>query len=313
MVQWLYCLWLSTDCLHLGPTNNWSAAGRHRPDFGNGSAGRWGAGAFCQAVCSSLRWLHSSGDNADDFLRRLIPTDEVLKGKITWGMQSSLKSSLTYCAKIAREVLTADKIVDTWLCAPPSSQKNKFKFFTPPNVLGKEHYRLKVDKSSECQPMLPELATSTGSKAKVSQYTVLAQNLLHTEELMRTAAIYGSITDSGGIHSEVYPAWSLRLYKNKWGSCTSPRTIATVTAAADNLQLIRRDVVLGQLQLQDEHITRTRAAPFHGHSLVGPDAEKFDEKIVTMRDQHALHRGLTSRRNLLRGSLLSPSYQFIRG
>ena len=35
-----------------------------------------------------------------------------------------------------------------------------------------------------------------GSKAKVSQYTISAQNLLHTEELMRRVAIYGSITVS---------------------------------------------------------------------------------------------------------------------
>ena len=59
-------------------------------------------------------------------------------------MQSSLKASLTHCAKIAQGVLTADKIIDTPLCAPPTAQKNKYKFFTPSNVLGKEHYRLNV-------------------------------------------------------------------------------------------------------------------------------------------------------------------------
>ena len=125
---------------------------------------------FRQAVWSSLGWFPSSGNNADNFLKEiglLIPTEEALKDKLTWDMQSSLKSFLTYCTKIAEGVLTADKIVDTPLCDAPSAQNNKFKFFMPSNVLGKEHYRLKVDKSSEYQPMPPDLASSTGSKAKV--------------------------------------------------------------------------------------------------------------------------------------------------
>ena len=65
-------------------------------------------------------------------------------------------------------------------------------------------------------------------------------------------------------------------------------------AAVSNLQLIHRDVASGQLHLGDEHIARARTAPFHGHSLVGPAPQRFDEKIFTMRDQHAHHRGLTS-------------------
>ena len=104
---------------------------------------------------------------------------------------------MTHSAKIAQGVLTADTVVDTPLCAPPTAaQKNKFEFFTLSNVLGKEHYTLNVDKSSEYQPMPPELASSMGSKAKVSQYTISAKNLLQTEELMRRVAIYGSITVS---------------------------------------------------------------------------------------------------------------------
>ena len=110
--------------------------------------------------------------------------------KITWDMQTSLKASLAYCAKIPQGVVTTDQIVDMPLCDPPSAQKNM-----PSNAVSKERYRLRVDKSSQYQPMPPELASSTGSKPKVSQYTISAQNLLHTEELMRRAAICGSITD----------------------------------------------------------------------------------------------------------------------
>ena len=46
-----------------------------------------------QAVQNFLGQFHPSGDNADDFLEEigsLIPTDEVLKDKITWDMKSLL-------------------------------------------------------------------------------------------------------------------------------------------------------------------------------------------------------------------------------
>ena len=57
---------------------------------------------------------------------------------------------------------------------------------------------------------------------------------------------------------------------------------------------MRRDVALLQVQLEDVHIERARTAPFHGNNFVGPNAAAFDEKIFAMRDQHALHRGMTS-------------------
>ena len=50
-----------------------------------------------QAVRNFLGQFHPSGDNADDLLeeiRSLIPTDEVLKDKITWNMKSSLYASI---------------------------------------------------------------------------------------------------------------------------------------------------------------------------------------------------------------------------
>ena len=166
---------------------------------------------FRQAVWSSLGRFHSSGDSADDFqeeIRSFISADEVLKDQITWNLQTSLKASLAYCAKIAQGVVTTDQIVDTPLCAPPSAQKNKFKFFTPSNVLGKEHYRLEVDKSSSTSPC--------------------------------------------------------------------------------------------------------RIAPFHGQSLVGLEPQKFDKKIFTLRDQHALHRGLTSHFKVPKKPTPKSSTQFRR-
>ena len=57
---------------------------------------------------------------------------------------------------------------------------------------------------------------------------------------------------------------------------------------------MHRDVALRQLQLEDVHIERARTVPFHGNNLVGPNVAAFDKKIFVIRDQHALHRGMTS-------------------
>ena len=70
--------------------------------------------------------------------------------------------------------------------------------------------------------------------------------------------------------------------------------MSAAVAAASNLQLIRRDVALRQLQLEDVHIEHARTVPFHGNNLVGPNVVAFDEKIFAMRDQHTLHWGMTS-------------------
>ena len=169
--------------------------------------------------------------------------------------------------------------------------------------------RLKVDKSSEYQPMPPELAPSTGRKPKVLQYAVSAQNLLHTEELMSRLAIYGPITDSFVASVLKYVPEEardkvvqeqVRIVHN-----SSHKAIASAMAAVSNLQLTHRDVALGHLQLQDEHIVRAKTSAFHGQSQVGPEPQKFDEKIFTLRDQHAQGVSLVTSRSL---RSLSPSH-----
>ena len=83
-------------------------------------------------------------------------------------MQQSLKAALKYCNKIAQGVETSDGIVDTPLCDPPSSQRSNIKFLTPQNVLGREHYKLKINQSSDYQPAPPTLSAATGAKDKVN-------------------------------------------------------------------------------------------------------------------------------------------------
>ena len=137
---------------------------------------------FRVVVRSPLAPFCSIADNADDLYQEigsLIPTDGVHKDKVTWELQPSLKAALWYCSKIAQRVDCSDDTSETPLCDPPSSQNSKFKFFTPNNVLGKEHYRLKVNQSSDYQPSLPVRIFRSGAKDKVTQYTMSSQNVLH--------------------------------------------------------------------------------------------------------------------------------------
>ena len=74
---------------------------------------------------------------------------------------------------------TSDDLVETPLCDPPSTQKNKIKFFSPQNVLGRNHYRLRMDETGEYLPMPPSLGSVTRVSLKVNQYTVLTQTVAH--------------------------------------------------------------------------------------------------------------------------------------
>ena len=84
----------------------------------------------------------------------------------------------------------------TFVCSSNSPEEQVRVFHTVKRAGQGTLYTECWHKSSEYQPMPPELASSMGSKAKVSQYTISAKNLLQTEELMRRVAIYGSITVS---------------------------------------------------------------------------------------------------------------------
>ena len=66
----------------------------------------------------------------------MIPDGDQPKEKITWETQASVKAALRHCARIAQGVSSSDDLVETPLrCPPSSSQKSKFRFFSPQNIL----------------------------------------------------------------------------------------------------------------------------------------------------------------------------------
>ena len=61
----------------------------------------------------------------------------------------------------------------------------------------------------------------------------------------------------------------------------SRKGMASAEAAASNLQLIKQDMVLGNLRF---HVAWARTAPLHGKNLLGPNIKNFDANIISIRE-----------------------------
>ena len=254
---------------------------------------------FRQAVKSSEGFSISTADDRDDLdldTGTLIYSGDSRTEKVTWMTQPSLMATMRHCARVPQGVKCSDGVVDSPLWS--TSLTAKFKIFSLQNVLGREHYRLKRDQGAEYLPTLLSQGLATGARTKVSQCRFsFSDPAAHRR------------TDPSGNHLQLYNGFSCgfidwihsREDRNKVieeqvkiMSKASKKSVASAMAAASNLQLVRRDVALWKLLLQDEHIARARTAPFGCASLVGPDPTEFDSKVFAMRKQYSLHRALTS-------------------
>ena len=115
--------------------------------------------------------------------------------------------------------------------------------------------------------------------------------------MMRQAAVYSSITNSL-VASLLEHIPEENRTKNiqeqvKIMAEASRKGVVSAVAVASNLLLIRWDVALGNLRLQDDYVAKARTAPFHGKNPLGPNIKEFNVKIFTMQQRHSLHRGLT--------------------
>ena len=154
-----------------------------------------------------------------------------------------------------------------------------------------------MNEAADYLPAPPSQGSATGTKPKVNQYTLTAQTLLHMEELMRRAAICSSVTDSLVAslleHTPMEHRAKITKEQVKIVPNASKKGVASAVPAA-SIQLIQRDMLLGQLPLWDDHVAKARTPPFTGTNLVGPNMKEFDAKIFPMREQHSFHRGLST-------------------
>ena len=194
-------------------------------------------------------------------------------------------SALHHGASLAQGMKTSDVLVKMPLCHPPSTQRGKFKFFSPQNVLGQGHYKLRMDQAADSQhhhhrdqPWDPDPRWPSISCQHRPCFTGAHQEGSY---LQLSHGFTCDITVGAHPHG---PA-----YQDRPGASEDNKAVAV----AANLQLIRRDVVLWQLLLQDDHVAKAKTAPFLGPNLVGPNIKETDAKIMPMWEQHSLHRGHT--------------------
>ena len=74
----------------------------------------------------------------------------------------------------------------------------------------------------------------------------------------------------------------------------SMRSITASVAVAPNLQLVRQDVVLDHLLLNQLTASWARTAPFSGTHLMWADPNRFYEEIMKLRELQVLHGGLSA-------------------
>ena len=154
----------------------------------------------------------------------------------------------------------------------------------------KKNFRLKVDPDSDFPIKAPHLDGSFCSFSMPASFNVPAACVSASEELSRRAAVYGSIADvmfSSIIHSLAPEDERAPLLKEMIiiAAKASMRSITASVAVRSNLQLVRWDVVLDHLLLNQSTASRARTAPFSGTHLMGPDPNRFYEEIVKLREQ----------------------------
>ena len=219
--------------------------------------------------------------------------------KVAWSVQPQLRHAIDHVSMLAQGVKKIDKVAKTPLCEH-TSRESSFKFLKPNKVFDrKENFRLKVDPDSDFPIKPPHLDGSLGSFTMPASFNVPAACVRASEELSRRAAVYGSIADvmfSSIIHSLAPEDERAPLLKERItiAAEASMRSITASVAVASNIQLVRRDVVLDHLLLNQSSASRARTAPFSGTHLMGPDPNRFYEEIMKLREQQVLHGGLSA-------------------
>ena len=219
--------------------------------------------------------------------------------KVAWSVQPQLRHAIDHNSMLAQGVKKIDKVAKTPLCEH-TSRESSFKFLKPNEVFDrKENFRLKVDPDFDFPIKPPHLDGSLGSFTMPASFNVPAACVSASEELSRRAAVYGSIADvmfSSIIHSLAPEDERAPLLKERItiAAEASMRSITASVAVASNMQLVRRDVVLDHLLLNQSSASQARTAPFSGTHLMGPDPNRFYEEIMKLREQQVLHGGLSA-------------------
>ena len=165
-------------------------------------------------------------------------------------------AAFCHCSRLAQGVKTSDELVEMPLCGQPATKK--FKFFSPHNVPGMEHYSLTMNETTEWLPTPASEGAATGTRPKWPS-TPWQRRPCYTwrscgEEQPAIALLCSFLVGAflGGPTYQGHPGTSEDNFRSFQAGG------AFISSCATYLQLVRVDVVLGQFMLQDGHVARAR-------------------------------------------------------
>ena len=182
--------------------------------------------------------------------------------------------------------LKDDEEVDKTLSETLNDESSTFKQFTVKQVFPREPYRLKMHKDVLYQTKLPNI--DRFGEWKLPANSQMSQKMvMDAEELTRRSTIYASLTDSmvAWVISELSPKDErTKLLKEKLAVIQKAVILCQLSsglAAAFNLQLLRRDVLLKNFGFQPQVLSGVCTAPFEGSHVIGPEPRYFNYVCVT--------------------------------
>ena len=213
--------------------------------------------------------------------------DTEVPDRVSWLDQPSLQDTMASTARIAQGLKEDEEVVKTKLSETLNDKTSSFKFFTVKQIFPREPYRLKVHRDALYAPKPP------GDHGFIDNKTPSSYHLSHCvcldpEELARRSAIYASLADSmvASVIEELSPKDErLKLLREKLTIIQEAQVSAVSAgfAAASNLQLLRRDALLRNFNLQPPVLSAVRTAPFEGRHVVGPEPKVLQACVRAIR------------------------------
>ena len=190
-------------------------------------------------------------------------------------------------ARIAQGLKEDEDVKKTTLLETLNTSSSTFKHLTVKQIFPREPYRLKVHRDAQYLPKPPAENGFSDSKAPAS-YQISQRMCLDTEELARRSAIYASLADSMVV--SVIEELSLKDQRSKLLlenlTIIQEANVSAVSAgfaAASNLQLLWRDVLLRNFGFQPQVLSTVRTAPFEDSHILGPDPKELQNRVRAIR------------------------------
>ena len=213
--------------------------------------------------------------------------DSEVTDRVSWLDQPSLKDTMASMTHIAQGLKEDEEVEKTTLSETLNTSSSTFKHLTVKQIFPREPYRLKVHRDAQYVPKPPGDSGFSDSKAP-SSYQMSHRMCLDREELARRSAIYASLADSmvASVIEELSPKDErMKLLREKLAIIQEAQVSAVSAgfAATSNLQLLRRDALLKNFEIQPQVLSTVRTAPFEGSHMLGPEPKVLQTRVRTIK------------------------------